>query len=529
MSVPETTITPDADSTPTVRDLLDDVDLGLTVIVAEPDALDRRVNSAYITDLPDPSRFLSAGDVVLTSAQWIWREGGTQSFVSALARCEVSAVIIGIIDIGRIPSEVIELCRQAKLTLLLISPTVSFKDVSDMIVHSQEAATSQGAEFVAVAARAVSRGAGVAELVNLLAESTGVHGWVVDGVGVLVAHSGVAPSPEVVAQAWNGMERARFGRVDRVDGVDAARHFTALRIGEDTRTGFVAFSGPDVEGATSRSGAVDGLIGSLRVAMELSARWRATTNAQAADMFISIRDGAVPPGAVSAWLRTQGIDPQSPLVVATARVDDPAFPEDAVVAMLERALTSRGRRTVGGHAEGTTVVIAAGEERDDLVPLAEQLLADNRLLLDRRRLNVGMSDTVSGIGLLGPGMASAMERLEKGDGEGQVQVTTALHVQNHRELLRLLGEPTRRGYAHEVLDPLLDYDRRHHAELVTTLRAFLDGGGAWRETAASLHLHPNTLRYRIARIQDLLDRNMDDPAVRVDLFLALECLESVGE
>ena len=54
-----------------------------------------------------------------------------------------------------------------------------------------------------------------------------------------------------------------------------------------------------------------------------------------------------------------------------------------------------------------------------------------------------------------------------------------------------------------------------------TLRAFLDANGAWMETARQLHLHPNTLRYRIGRIEELTGRDLSSMDDRVDFYLAL--------
>ena len=88
-----------------------------------------------------------------------------------------------------------------------------------------------------------------------------------------------------------------------------------------------------------------------------------------------------------------------------------------------------------------------------------------------RQLRVGLSDPVSGVSRLNSAIATAVERVQNASGTEPVVVSTALHVQSHRALLRMLGESTRSGYAREVLAPLLSYDERHNADLVGTLRA----------------------------------------------------------
>ena len=66
-----------------------------------------------------------------------------------------------------------------------------------------------------------------------------------------------------------------------------------------------------------------------------------------------------------------------------------------------------------------------------------------------------------------------------------------------------------------------DYDATHGTALVTTLRAFLEAGGRWQETADHLHVHVNTLRNRLERVESLTGRRLDSTQDRVDLWLAL--------
>lgn len=68
---------------------------------------------------------------------------------------------------------------------------------------------------------------------------------------------------------------------------------------------------------------------------------------------------------------------------------------------------------------------------------------------------------------------------------------------------------------------LAEHDTRSGGDLVTTLRAYLDHFGDVRAAAASLHIHPNTLRYRIRRVQELTGIDLDDPSTRLVVSLTL--------
>jgi hypothetical protein len=509
-----------------VRDLLAVPGLGLTVVAAEPDALDRAVTAAYITDLPDPSRFLSTGDVVLTSGLWLDRADGAETFLGALAQQHVAALILGLIEIGVIPDEVIDRCRRSGLTLLTVSPGVSFRQISDEITARQPGSAAGMAtrtmRFSRRLADTVSRGGGVSELLGQFADEFSIGCWVIDETGQLLAGVGTAPDRAQVAEQWNSMVRREHEQ--RIILSDERGPVTITRTGAGDRTGFVGCWGDHRSFSDEVTLAMDALVGALRVELELASRWRETRNAQVEALITSIRNQEASPGAISARMRLEGLGPQDETTIVAAQVDDPRFSVTAVVEMLSRTLSARGHRVMGARCDDLAILLVNGGGESDR-PLAEELTEEYHLLLAGRQLRVGMSDPVSGVSRLNSAIATAVERVQHASGSDPVVVSTSLHVQSHRALLRMLGESTRQGYAREVLAPLLSYDERHNADLVGTLRAFLDGGGAWQETARQLHLHTNTLRYRIARIEELTHRDMSTMADRVDLFLAMTCLD----
>jgi DNA-binding PucR family transcriptional regulator len=84
------------------------------------------------------------------------------------------------------------------------------------------------------------------------------------------------------------------------------------------------------------------------------------------------------------------------------------------------------------------------------------------------------------------------------------------------------------AFARGALAPLVDHDRRHGADLLGTLRVYLEEDRVQRRTAARCFIHVNTVVYRINRIEQLLDRSLDDPSAVFDLTLALRILDVLG-
>jgi purine catabolism regulator len=62
------------------------------------------------------------------------------------------------------------------------------------------------------------------------------------------------------------------------------------------------------------------------------------------------------------------------------------------------------------------------------------------------------------------------------------------------------------------------------ADLFHTLEVYLDAGGNSVQTAEILHVHRSTLNYRLARIAEVLDARLNDPAARTNLQIALKLL-----
>ncbi|MGW5638408.1 PucR family transcriptional regulator [Streptomyces sp. NPDC003832] len=87
------------------------------------------------------------------------------------------------------------------------------------------------------------------------------------------------------------------------------------------------------------------------------------------------------------------------------------------------------------------------------------------------------------------------------------------------EILELLrGRPEIRDPA---LEALFRHDRKHGGQLCESLLGYLDAFGDVRAVAERLHIHPNTLRYRIRRAVDLTGIDLDDPAQRLVALLEL--------
>ncbi|WP_188282760.1 PucR family transcriptional regulator, partial [Streptomyces sp. CBMA29] len=145
-----------------------------------------------------------------------------------------------------------------------------------------------------------------------------------------------------------------------------------------------------------------------------------------------------------------------------------------------------------------------------------------RGLADDGRLTIGVSAAVqSAEGLRGALEEARHARRVAAARPGRVCVAGHEELASHVLLLPFVPDDVRRAFTARLLDPLRAYDRRHRADLIPTLEAFLECDGSWTRCATRLHLHVNTLRYRIGRIEQLTGRDLSRLEDKLDFFLAL--------
>ena len=72
-----------------------------------------------------------------------------------------------------------------------------------------------------------------------------------------------------------------------------------------------------------------------------------------------------------------------------------------------------------------------------------------------------------------------------------------------------------------ALAPLAELRPKAAARLRETLRAWLDHPGQVQAVAERLHVHPQTVRYRVGQLRELFGERLDDPDARFELALAL--------
>ena len=80
-------------------------------------------------------------------------------------------------------------------------------------------------------------------------------------------------------------------------------------------------------------------------------------------------------------------------------------------------------------------------------------------------------------------------------------------------------------FVQKTLGPLLDYKMSSRQELYSTLEMYIKSGGNWTVAKDQLHIHGNTLTYRINRLKEILKLDLSNYNDRLKVQIALEIME----
>jgi DNA-binding PucR family transcriptional regulator len=94
----------------------------------------------------------------------------------------------------------------------------------------------------------------------------------------------------------------------------------------------------------------------------------------------------------------------------------------------------------------------------------------------------------------------------------------------YRSLFSRAGRGELDRFVRASIGSLQAEDRERSTELVVTLDAYLTHAGRHTAAAAALHIHPNTLYQRLAKIGDILGAGWRDPERRLELQIAVRLL-----
>lgn len=508
-----------------LSELFDAPELRLRLLHAASGTYDLPIGRLITTDLLEPGNYLNGGELVLTGLVWRRSAADSETFVASVAGRGATTILAGAALLGGIPDDLLDACRRHQVTLVEVPVEVAFADVTEYAAAAGSAGT--GARLSASLVRqrqllsAIASGRSLDELTARISTEIGRDCRVITSTG---RH--VVPGPEPLdADTLDAISR-RFLTADRTPAVADAggTSYSLFPIGSGLGNRLTAWllvvDGDHTQWARTHVEAVQELCAIAALDRVRRDEGRLALRPLVADALALIESGGSQ-AEVATRLRQAGAHADRPMAVAVAELRDDGPVEIALTVFEDVALTV-GPAVVAAGRDGLLVaLLPSSPELPNLLRRAFGRLAPG---LAKARLTVGLSDATTVDALTGALEEARFAQRAALAGRTRVSVVTSDEVASHVLLLATVPDDVRRTYAHRVLGPVLEHDRRTRADLIATLDEFLACSGSWSRTAESLHLHVNTVRYRIERIEQLTGRDLSQFEDRVDVFLALKSL-----
>ncbi|MET8452479.1 PucR family transcriptional regulator [Streptomyces sp. NPDC005209] len=546
---------------PTLASLVHHSALKLTVRAGE-ERLDVPVRWAHVSELADPVPYMEGGELLLITALKLDAED--PEAMSRYVKRLVGAGVVGLgfavgVNYDEIPEALVAAAEQEGLPLLEVPRRTPFlaisKAVSAAIAADQYRAVTAGF----AAQRELTKQALVAGPEGLLAALAGqVNGWAAlyDASGAVVA----------TAPDWAGRRAARITPdVERlrerpapassvVGGPENEDRVELHTLGTGRRPRAALAVGTASALGTAERYAVHSAIALLTLTTERSRSLHAAeqrvgaavlrmllagepdhARAVAGDLYGGLLDApfrmivaeSVSASAArahaDAHAQVHGAKPSpSPAVAAADAGGDPL----GGLAEIVESAAARAGEAVLVVPEGERLVVLAADGGAAAAACADYASAleaarsvPEQAATEEDELVVGLSAPVGPIAAAAA-YKQAEQALSVARRRGRVLV-------EHEQLaagsvVPLLADDAVKAFADGLLRPLYEHDATGRGDLVASLRAWLSRHGQWDAAAADLGVHRHTLRYRMRRVEEILARSLDDPDVRMELWLALK-------
>ena len=534
----------------TLRDILGTLDVQ---VHAGEAGLDAPVRWVHISELADPTPWLSGGEFLLTTGMALDSPKHQREFVARLAERGVAGIGLGTgFTHATVPKALVAAAEQRAVPLIEVPYDVPFIAVTEQafgrLVNEQYALLQRSIAAQERLQRIVLSERGLDAIISALATLLGAAVLVFDGRGELQSsrtfrrelgdetieaigaeigerargaepasfvprHLDLGPrafalpvvAPDAgktsVAQAWlvaikDGGGLAEIDRLILHQAVTVvALELLRLRVADTTERRLAG----DILAA-----AIDGELDGADLVRRLAPfglGGRVTTLVLAGD----VRDGGACEAALTDALQAEAI---SGLVARHDRFVCalmPGFLDDELFDVAERVV-ARVAATIGHvPAAGAGRVVRAGDTRESW--------REARFALEAAGLTAAAPVT---------GSNGASTR-----GTARPHVATYRELGSFQLLLSLQDTDALRLFCDSTLGPIVSVEGHYGGELMRSLEAFIECNGQWEAAARRLYCHRHTLRYRIRRIEELTGRDLASARDRIEFWLALRGTELV--
>jgi purine catabolism regulator len=546
----------------TVRELIAELDLTL---LAGERGVDRPIRWVHMSELRDPTPWLSGGEVLLCTGMQLDDGAGQREFVSLLADRRLAGLGFGTgFDHAQVPPALVRAAAERDFPVFEIPYELPFIAVTEAafskLVNEQYAvlrralAAQERLERVLLAERGLDALADT--LANLLAACVLIY----DGRGEIISeHTSRRTIGDGTRAAIDAgvRDRARAREAHPfMPSIDTPDRALALPVSIEGGAGIEAWL-VAVKDDTALSD-VDRL--TLRQAVTIVAlellRARVADDTErrlGGDVLAALLSGELAGPELRRRLAPFGLGERAAALVIPGP-EAQAAGRGELEGRLHGALRAEGEPALVASSEHLVCALVRGRDEEELFALAETVVQELALTqTGPPRLGVGRALPTGDLRRSYHEARCALEAmsfgLERGAGNGRGHTNvngngsdahagsrasmSAPRVATYRDLgsfqllLSLQDDQALKLFCDSILGPIEQSEGYYGGELMRSLEAFIEENGQWERAAKRLYCHRHTLRYRIKRVEELTGRDLGSARDRIEFWLALRGRELV--
>jgi purine catabolism regulator len=516
----------------TVQSLLDELDLGLA---AGESGAGAPVRWVHISELQDPTPWLSGGELMLTTGIPLDTAAKQRSFVRILADRNLAGLGFGTgFSHTELPKALVEEAEKRDFPLFEVPYSTPFIAITEKafarLVNEQYEVLQRGIAVQRRLERLVLEERGLEEIAATISSAVGGTVAILDGRGERLAGRGFRR--QLSAEAIAGIRREALGHAGDGHPFVPSHPSVAGR----------ALAHPVISpgGGAPQAWVVivrdSGGLGDFErlilqqavavVALELMRRRvaRETERRLAGDVVAAALGGGMDGTELRRRLEPFGIGDEAAVLVFA--LEEPA----TAAGILERALAAKDcAAVVAPYAAGTRELLCAVVEASEADPVEVATEARRALAAERGNVRAAASRPADPESLRHSFHEArcALEATSFENGSAP-EVASWRDLGAFTLLLSIQDDEALSLYCDSVLGPIERGDKEYGGELVRSLEAFIEQNGQWERAAREVYCHRHTLRYRMRKVEELTGRDLSRAHDRIEFWLALRARELVA-
>lgn len=516
---------------------------------------DRRLTAAVVVDSPRPQNWLRGGELVVTTGSMLAQEG--TSWIDGLAEGKAAGVLALIgRECSQVPSASVQRAQEHGLLLLGMPAPADLTRLISTLARAIEGGSlsqlRQGLNWQRALLGQAIDGAGFEEMARAIAAGLGVPVLVEDRQFNLLAAANPGPSCEVFdaivsaggtpiealktfeeSGVMRGLRSDRAGLYLQGGAVHPiGRHIHPVAIGDEIH-GYISIL--EVDGQLADDVVSRLATASTAIAVEFLKQGGVAESEQKMrrDFFRDLLFANYSMSQETLHRRATYLGYALSSSYWALVVEFDAVPsEDALSEQLKQlvgtlnSLLSFRQALVVSESQGATILYPVKEGQpslDKLKQLAETIRQKVNQTSPGWTVSIGIGQLYNDLLSIPKSYREAGHAVKIGRAlKGPSQVHGFADLGIYRMLLQFASSRNPSEFFCDALERLLEYDQQADKELVKTLAAFLECNGNLTETSERLYIHRNTLKYRLERIRDITQIDLDDSENRLILHLGLK-------